>query len=134
MKTEIRKKIDLETFQNLFKRKDLLNIDNFIQNGPNSEKERKPIFNIIVIHKLEERPDHLLERALFILKLENNLEKLETRLLNEKLRIHNMLKNRGFGYAMRNVKIGYSDAKENALQKQVDNLREKINLLNNNSN
>ncbi|WP_395076309.1 hypothetical protein [Flavobacterium sp.] len=52
-------------------------------------------------------------------KLITKLSQLESKLFDEHLRENQMLANRGWGHAMRNVKIGFSTRKSDALKERI---------------
>ena len=65
-------------------------------------------------------------------KIEKLIEKksvLEERLYKEERREIEMLNRRGFGYAMRHVKIGFSTRKSDALKERIRIISEQINEL-----
>ena len=65
-------------------------------------------------------------------KIDKLIEKksvLEERLYKEERREIEMLNRRGFGYAMRHVKIGFSTRKSDALKERIRIISEQINEL-----
>ena len=64
-------------------------------------------------------------------KLKARLSKLEDQLWEEQLRIHAVLERQGWGHAMRNVKSGCSFAKENRLKARIEEVKLKIQELEN---
>lgn len=64
-------------------------------------------------------------------KLKARLSKLEEQLWEEQLRIHAVLERQGWGHAMRNVKTGCSFAKEDRLKARIEEVKLKIQELEN---
>lgn len=64
-------------------------------------------------------------------KLKARLSKLEDQLWEEQLRIHAVLERQGWGHAMRNVKSGCSFAKEDKIKARIEEVKLKIQELDN---
>ena len=54
---------------------------------------------------------------------------LEDRLFNEQCRQHERINNMGFGYGMRNSKIGFSTRKEDNLRERIEKINKQIDAL-----
>jgi hypothetical protein len=61
-----------------------------------------------------------------ITKLEAKLNDLNSKLHEANLRENQVLANRGWGYAQRNVKIGFSTTRTDALKVRIKNVKEDI--------
>ena len=64
--------------------------------------------------------------------LQNRLKRLEERLYNEKLRLHRMIDDMGWGTGMRCAKCTPSFRKEDELKAQIDKVRTELKKLDQN--
>lgn len=64
--------------------------------------------------------------------LQKRLKGLEERLYNEKLKLHRMIDDMGWGAGMRRVKCTPSFRKENELQKRIDVIKDQLKRLDEN--
>lgn len=59
-------------------------------------------------------------------KLYAKLEKLECRLYQEQMRLHQQINNIGWGAGMRRTRVTPSFAKEDAIKRQIEKVKEQL--------
>lgn len=62
-------------------------------------------------------------------KLAEKIAYLETKLFNENCRENEMLNRRGWGYGMRNSKIGFSTTKSDSLRDRISKAENELKIL-----
>ena len=67
-----------------------------------------------------------MERKYSKVTLEKRLERLEESLRKEQERQHAVLERQGFGFAMRNTRIGVSFRREDELKDKIRDIKEKL--------
>jgi len=134
METTIKRKLSLLEIETLFNSSEIVNIRYYEPTTFEPIAEEKIFFNIKVRHCENVKASDDFNKALKYLKLKNKLSDLKDRLHKENLRENEMLSNRGWGYAMRNVKIGFSTTKSDNLKNRLAVVSSELEKLENDNN
>jgi hypothetical protein len=129
METFVKIKLSLKEILFLFDKTDLVNIRYYQPVTISPTDDNKVFFDVKVRHNVDEKPRDLIKKALKVLKLRNKLSDLKEKLSVANERENQVLANRGWGYAQRHTKIGFSTTRTDSLKARIDVVKEELETL-----
>lgn len=129
MHTDIKLKASLNEMDFLFNNSQMVNIKFYKCRDTIESDSVKYTFDVNVRHNEDEKPRELIKKALKVLKLRNKLSDLKEKLSVANERENQVLANRGWGYAQRHTKIGFSTTRSDSLKARIDVVKEELETL-----